>query len=552
MGEDLLLLGREDLVAARWQSARDHFEAAVDAEESAEGIDGLGEALWWLGDVRRGVELRERAYAEFRKLGQVHRAARIALWLSTEYLSLYGNEAASNGWLALAQRIADDSPRCAEQGWVAFRRGKRACNPADAEQEARKVLAIARDTGDRDLEVAGINLLGRALLGQGRTGEGFALLDESMAAALGGDVESIHVVGETCCSMIVACERTMELVRATQWCQVTDDYAKRHGYLPIRAFCRITYATVLIALGRWAEAEPELLAALESYQRTFPPMSAHAIGKLALLRIAQGRLAEATELLQGQEDNAVVAHSIALLHLANGEPALATRVATRRLDVIGADALLSPPFLAILVEAAVAEDNLERAAEAAARFAARVEPTRCTGLIGASRLASGLVAAMTGDDRAARLFEEALETYTALGMPFEMARTRLFIAQRLAAKGDEMAKVECQAAKTAFEQLGARQLAAAAGELLRKLGAGGGSGPRLAEALSRREQEVLELVGLGLSNAEIGTRLFISPKTVEHHVGRVLAKLNLKNRAAAAAHVVRSRAAPPAAKSGSK
>ena len=63
---------------------------------------------------------------------------------------------------------------------------------------------------------------------------------------------------------------------------------------------------------------------------------------------------------------------------------------------------------------------------------------------------------------------------------------------------------------------------------------------RVGEALSRRELEVAELLGRGLSNTDIGARLFISPKTVEHHVGHVLAKLNVKHRAAMEAYVTRS------------
>ena len=54
--------------------------------------------------------------------------------------------------------------------------------------------------------------------------------------------------------------------------------------------------------------------------------------------------------------------------------------------------------------------------------------------------------------------------------------------------------------------------------------------------LTRRETEVLELVGRGLNNAQIAERLFISPKTVEHHVGRILAKLGLPSRARAVAY----------------
>ncbi|WP_242660622.1 helix-turn-helix domain-containing protein [Mycobacterium kubicae] len=60
------------------------------------------------------------------------------------------------------------------------------------------------------------------------------------------------------------------------------------------------------------------------------------------------------------------------------------------------------------------------------------------------------------------------------------------------------------------------------------------------DGLTRREREVLTLLAAGHSDAEIATRLTLSPKTVGHHVAAILAKLGVGNRTQAAAHLRRS------------
>jgi DNA-binding CsgD family transcriptional regulator len=62
--------------------------------------------------------------------------------------------------------------------------------------------------------------------------------------------------------------------------------------------------------------------------------------------------------------------------------------------------------------------------------------------------------------------------------------------------------------------------------------------------LTAREHDVLRLVQQGRTNAEIAAELYISPKTAEHHVGRLLAKLGVRTRTEAAAIAASLEATP--------
>jgi DNA-binding CsgD family transcriptional regulator len=69
--------------------------------------------------------------------------------------------------------------------------------------------------------------------------------------------------------------------------------------------------------------------------------------------------------------------------------------------------------------------------------------------------------------------------------------------------------------------------------------AGRAAGTEGLGALSVREREIADLVAEGLTNREIGARLFLSEKTIESHLTRVFQKLGLRSRAQVAAEVVR-------------
>ena len=96
-----------------------------------------------------------------------------------------------------------------------------------------------------------------------------------------------------------------------------------------------------------------------------------------------------------------------------------------------------------------------------------------------------------------------------------------------------------------FTDLGATATARLTRQKMRELGIRSiPAGPRAATrehplGLTRREQEVLGLICAGHTNAEIAGQLFISAKTVDHHVSAVLAKLGAPTRNAAASRAAR-------------
>ncbi len=132
-------------------------------------------------------------------------------------------------------------------------------------------------------------------------------------------------------------------------------------------------------------------------------------------------------------------------------------------------------------------------------------------------------------------WQAAARLWAGLGCPYEQAMTLLDA-------GDE---TSWRQALTIFTQLGASAAARITRQKMRTLGIQPiPAGPRTSTrahplGLTRREGEVLGLICAGNTNAEIATQLFISAKTVDHHVSAVLAKLGVPTRKAAAAQATR-------------
>ena len=553
--ELLLTAGRQALHRGAWADAERSFRAVLEQRELPEASAGLGDALWWLGQTEDAVRCQEGAYAGFRKRADAFPAALATISLYFLYRISLGNTTAARGWLGRLARLVEDFQLAPLAGWVLLIRTHDTDDPAAAEDWARQARELAHRFSDADLELCALSQLGASLVQQGRLEEGGALLDEAMAGSLGGEGERLQTVVYTSCNMISSCSQIAEVERATQWIHAADRFSRRYGSPHLYTHCRAYYGSLLYATGDWAGAQREFQAALRIGRSAEPALYGEALAGFAQLRLAQGRLEEAERLLDGFEDHVTSTGVLAALRLDRGEPAVAVRILRRRLREIdeaergrpgsyragAAPNLEASALLELLVTAQIEQQAVADALTTARRLGRLADESGCAAIRARGERALGRALAASGDvNNAADHLERALTCFARLELPFEVARTRLLLARTLEDKDRGTAAAEAEAALLGFEALGAARDADAAAALLRALGVHAARrGREEAGMLSRREREVLELLGEGLSNRELAERLFLTRKTVEHHVRSVLTKLGLRSRAEAAAYAVR-------------
>jgi tetratricopeptide (TPR) repeat protein len=345
--DDLLRSGREALASGDWGRARSCFEKAAELGETAEILDSLSQAVHFQGDHARAIELKERAFAAYRRRGKRVEAAELARWLAFLHGSVHGNMAAANGWMARAESLLEEVEPCAAHGWLTLDRAPFSPDSTERERLAVEALTIARRFSDRDLEFSAMALLGEAYVASGRVAEGMTLLDETMAAVSGGEVAGIGYIGEIYCRLLSACEHAADVRRAEQWMAAASRSVAWTDFAP--PTCRYHYGGILIAIGRWAEAEEQLLAAIRAFDSGYHAERVFPLVRLADLRARQGRFEEAERLLEGGEWHRTARQVLATIALGRGDLALAEDRVRLCLEAEDRSDPACAPLLALLV-----------------------------------------------------------------------------------------------------------------------------------------------------------------------------------------------------------
>jgi DNA-binding CsgD family transcriptional regulator len=220
--------------------------------------------------------------------------------------------------------------------------------------------------------------------------------------------------------------------------------------------------------------------------------------------------------------------------------------AARRAGSAAGDQFAAMWSSAELVEAAVRAGEPDLARAALERLAETTRPAGTDFGLGIEARSRALV---TDGDGAEPLHRAAIERLGRTQMRSELARAHLLYGEWLRRAGRRrLAREQLRTAHGLFVAMGMAAFAKRAG---RELRATGETVRRRAaetrDALTPQERQVADLAAGGLSNPEIGERLFLSPRTVEWHLKNVFAKLGIASRRGLAEALATADADVPAA-----
>lgn len=461
------------------------FDNWVDSEAARTSALGLWQET---GDVVR--------------VGDAHRRLAKAAWRRCR-----GGDAAAHARLAV--EVLESVPPTPELGWAYATCAPLAADgPAEVRRLHERALALASEHGDHRLLAYTLNSVGCVKHGAG--GDGVPELRQALAIALEHGFEDEVGRGYTNLQALLA--GSLRLVEAEAVYREGMDYSDERDLNTYANCLRGAQAEVATMLGHWDQAEQ--LCVFDLNERNLSPINK--LGKLVtlgLIRVRQGRPEDAID------------EALALTEAAREDYYFVT-VALARLE----RAWLAGDVAALAAEAQQAAAHLTATADPWMPGAVAAWQRRCNLPVTALPVASTPYAALLAGD-----WRAAAQEWAALGCPYERGLALLDSATY--GEGDADALLE---AVRVFDGLGATATVSRAQAILRRVGVpvvprGRRASTRANEfGLTRREQEVLTLVCDGLTNAEIGARLFIAEKTVDNHVSSVLAKLGVTSRREAA------------------
>jgi DNA-binding CsgD family transcriptional regulator len=496
----------------------------------------LAEAAYLVGKSDECTNNWNRAHHAFLKQDNTQQAARCAFWLGMILLNR-GNSAQGGGWIARAGRLVEDYRHdCVEEGFLLVPKGLQSLG-AGNHQKAHELFSQAIEIGSRfnnpDLVTLGRLGCGQALVLQNKIDEGTTLFDEVMVVVLSDEISPI-VTGIAYCAVIETCQKIYDLGRAREWTGALSSWCDSHPDLvPFRGQCLVRRVEIMQLHGEWQDAMDEVERACELLsQPPGEPAAGEAYYRQGELFRLLGKFSKAEKMYRrASKWGRKPQPGLALLRLAQGEIKDATAAIRQseeeKKKPIGRSGIL-PAYVVIMLAA----DEIQAAQGAVEELSEIADELQAPYLQAVAARSQGNVLFEGGDLRTAlEKLRHAWSIFKNMDASYESAKTRVLIGRACREIGDkDTAEMELDAARWTFKRLSAAHDLEIVESLIRETPSGKTHG------LTPRELEVLQLLATGKTNKAIATDLFISERTVDRHVSNILSKLDVSSRSAATAY----------------
>ncbi|HUA44859.1 MAG TPA: AAA family ATPase [Solirubrobacteraceae bacterium] len=440
---------------------------------------------------------------------------------------------------------------------------------AESNSRCEEALAIARTVGAEAVKAHVLNTMAGNLAAVGEAGRAVEAASRARTIArrlrLTDELHRSYVNGSAALHEAARIDESIAMAR--EGIASAREFGVERQWGDV---LRAELADRLLQVGRWREAEQQIEEVIDHSPTGFS--AAMAYRSVGYLRAERGEFDAAASAIKqaeahlpralGSMARGPVAAARASLELWAGRPESAAAIVSDCLEQVGenehvfltarlyevggracADLAARAPGddRTFRQQTATARGLLERLDGLIARMSGEIPP-----LVWASRAVCAAHASRIGGTGNAALWADARRHWDTCQDPYHAAYARWREAEALLASGGDRAVVKALLgdAHAVVDELGARPLRAELETLARRARLALGKEPPLEVApnaaferleLTPREIEVLALLADGLTNREIGAELYISDKTASVHVSRILTKLSVANRAAAAA-----------------